>query len=372
MARSLTNQAQAIAKRDLQACYLDGGILAGKHHFTDYWARDAFFAALGSLTIGDRQIVTSLVDLFFSYQRPDGLIPYILRRGPVSLNKYLGKPTPVYPSPRPVYRLRSVGQPVLDGTTLAVLFAALTQRKKHLPAIRVALQYLKNQEKNGLLWDGPMAEWNDMMWKWGNLLYTNIIYWYLYDRLSAWIQPLDPAWGRELHRHQTEIAQALRNRLWNGRFFADWYDYKRQDFLYPFGNCLAIAWGLTTPAESAAILAEVDRTRISFGIESNFPKYPWWRVDLFNRLVGMSDYQNQSLIWWQPVTSYLKALSKLGHHTTYNNLLSQISAQVVHDGTVYECYERDGQPVQRFTYTSEHPFAWGAGMILWATHHEKN
>ena len=46
-----------IATEELRACYFKQGIVAGTHHFTDYWARDAFFASFGSLAIGDTKIV---------------------------------------------------------------------------------------------------------------------------------------------------------------------------------------------------------------------------------------------------------------------------------------------------------------------------
>ncbi|HEX9817455.1 MAG TPA: hypothetical protein VGA89_00980 [Patescibacteria group bacterium] len=31
---------------------------------------------------------------------------------------------------------------------------------------------------------------------------------------------------------------------------------------------------------------------------------------------------------------------------------------------IYECYERNGQPMKRWLYRSEKPFAWAAGIIV--------
>ena len=56
LALSLTH-ASDIATYNLHSCYSQFGILAGRHHFTDYWARDGFFASFGSLAIGDQEIV---------------------------------------------------------------------------------------------------------------------------------------------------------------------------------------------------------------------------------------------------------------------------------------------------------------------------
>ncbi len=356
---------QTIAITSLRACYTKAGIIAGPHHFTDYWARDGFFAAFGSLAIGDIEIVQSMLALFFSHQRPDGLIPYRIMRGPISLGKYLGKPK-LYQNPRATYKLRGIGQSIYDGTTLCLLFAALTKNPQYLPQIKKGLLYLASREKHGLLWDGPMGEWNDAVWKYGNLLYNNIIYWYMYDRLANWIKVIDPSFAASLSAKANLVAVSLRSRLWNGKYFADWHDYKRQDYFYPFGNCLAVAWGLTTKEETASILQKCSSVQFDFTLETNSPKYHWWRTDLAQRLIGMSDYQNQGILWWQPITSYLAALKKAGRKSEFNLLSKTISDKIIRDQIIHECYERDGTPVKRWLYTSEHPFAWASGMILWA------
>jgi glycogen debranching enzyme len=357
-------QAQKIAVECLRACYADQGIIAGPHHFTDYWARDGFFAALGAIAIDDTEIVDRQIELFFSYQKENGLIPYRIMRGPISLQKYLGKPT-FYTVPKPTYRLRDIGQYVLDGTTLSVLFAALRKKEKLIPQIKKGLHFLTTKEKYGLLWDGPMGEWNDVVWKWGNLLYSNIIYWYMYDRLGDWIATIDREWSNTLKTKANSIAEALRTRLWNGAYFADWHDYRRQDYFYPFGNCLAIAWGLATKSEAESILKECEKVKVSFTLETNTFKYPWWRIDLLQRMAGMADYQNHSLLWWQPITGYLAALRKTNAKQVAD-VTESIVEKIIHDQVINECYERNGSPVKRYLYQSEHPFAWASGMILWA------
>ena len=211
-----------------------------------------------------------------------------------------------------------------------------------------------------------MCEWNDAIWKYGNLLYSNIIYWYMYDRLADWTKDSDSTFSTSLSTKATQIASSLRSRLWNGEYFADWHDYKRQDYFYPFGNCLAVAWGLTTSEESKSILRKCLDVKINFSLETNTPKYPWWRVDLLQRLVGMSDYQNHGILWWQPVTAYLAALKKVGDTTDAKIISDSLYKKIIHDNLISECYERGGSPVKRPIYTSEHPFAWASGLILWS------
>jgi glycogen debranching enzyme len=360
-----------IASAELRSCYTKEGIIAGKHHFTDYWARDGYFASLGSLAIGDKSVVINMVNLFYKFQRKDGLIPYRIMRGPVTLGKYLGHPK-YFDKPKPTYHLRGIGKEVLDGTTLTLLLTGILgsrawkDAKICLPKVKIALEYLASREKHNLLWDGVMAEWNDTALKFGNLLYSNVIYWYMMDHLSIWIKDFDRVWGAQLDLKKDLIAKAIKERLWNGKYFADWYDYKRQDYFYPFGNCLAIAWGLTNKEESESIIKECKKVKVDFTLETNSPKYPWWRIDVFQHLVGMGDYQNISLLWWQPVTSYLSALKKLGKQTEANRITTIITQKIVKDGLIYECYDRSGLPLNRKFFRSECPFAWSSGMLLWA------
>lgn len=351
--------AHGIATDELQACYLDGGIVAGTHHFTDYWARDGFFASMGAMAIEDTTVVRNMVETFFKFQRSDGMIPYRVMNGPADLNKYLGHPTK-YKEPRPTYKLRGYGAEVLDGTTLAVMTLAElwekgeAQVEKYISKVEKALEYLKTKEKNGLLWDGEMCEWNDAAKKWGNILYSNIIYWNMFRELG-------------LTDKQEEVAGNLRKRLWTGKFFADWHDHSRQDYFHPFGNLLAVAWGMTTDEETKSIMNESAVAKVGFTLESNMPKYPSKRIDLFNRLIGIGDYQNQGMLWWQPACAYVAALVKTGNLEEARKQMKLMSEKIVQDQKVSECYERDGRPVKRLLFQAEQPFAWAAGLYLWAS-----
>jgi len=350
-------KAICIAKRELRDCYQEHGPVAGTHHFSDYWGRDGFFALQGSIAIGDTDIAKNMVDLFFANQRKDGLIPYRILNGPVTLGKYFGH-SKKFKEPIPCYKLRETGSLVLDGTTLCLMtLAQLCNAGKVDPhqydsKVEHALNFLKTREKHGLLWDGAMCEWNDSVNKWGNLLYSNVIYWNMYHELG----------DTEM---QDEIGHKLRQRLWNGKFFADWYDHSRQDYFYPFGNLLAVAWGLATPKETESILAEAEKAKVDFTLESNTPKYPQGRVWWFNRLTGMGDYQNQGTLWWQPVCAYVAALVKAGRVAEAREQFTLMTRKIEEDEKIWECYERDGKPVKRILYRAEQPFAWAAGQILW-------
>jgi len=367
---SKLQETMVIATRELRACYKKEGIVAGNHHFTDYWGRDGYFALLGSISLKDYKIANKMLALFYKNQRSDGLIPYRVMRGPVTLGKYLGHPS-FYTKPRPTYKLRGTGCEVLDGTTLTLLFSGLLGIEKELDGkyilkIKKALSYLEERERSGLLWDGVMAEWNDFALKWGNLLYSNIIYWYALERLSEWTKTFDLNFSTKLTTKKNLVALSLRKKLWNGKFFADWYDNKRQDFLYPFGNCMAIVWGFTSPSETESILNECKKLKISFTLETNSPKYPWYRIDPLQRIAGVPDYQNKGLLWWQPGAAYLVALRKIGKTKEAEEVENKFIEKILSDKTIYECYERTGKPLKRFIYSAENPFAWASGMLVWS------
>lgn len=364
-------QAVTIATKNLRACYQKDGIIAGPHHFTDYWARDGYFAAFGSLMLEDQTVITRMVDLFFKHQNNLGQIPYRIMRGPVTLRKYFGKPSQ-YAEPKPTYKLRNIGKDVFDGTTLSIMFAAKLSMNHLLPQVLKGLTYLESKEVGGLLNDGPMGEWNDVVWKWGRLLYSNVIYYKSLASVASWPIVKNTSHYKVIVEKKNQVRKHIVDLLWNGRFFSDWHDHQRQDYLYPFGNCLAIIWGLTTPTQTKSILAECKHLKINFSLETNYPKYPWWRVDLGTRLAGMADYQNKGLIWWQPITAYALALKTSGHLAEYQEIEKQIIAKLIEDQSVFECYERNGKPVKRPLYQAENPFAWASGMILWALKSKSN
>jgi len=368
---NLLEQAYEIAKKELRDCYDKFGIVAGRHHFSDYWGRDGFFGALGSLELGDLGIVRKQIDLFYKNQRADGLIPYRLMNGPVNLGKYLGKKQKKYDFPRPNYRLRNIFQEIFDGTTLAIIFFSELglmgeeARPDRISETKKALRYLDKKERNGLLWDGIMAEWNDTAYKFGNLLYSNVLYLKALSSLNLMLDKIKAS-DPEIKNKERQISQNLRRVLWNGKYFADWRDYKRQDYFYPFGNLLAVCWGLTTPAESQTILEECRKVKAGFTLETNSPRYPFFRIDLLQHLIGMGDYQNKSSLWWQPACAYAVALTNSGNKKQAREQLQLMAKRIVANQGVYECYDRSGIPLKRLFYKSEHPFAWSAGMFVWA------
>jgi len=192
----------------------------------------------------------------------------------------------------------------------------------------------------------------------------------MYNRLAAWNKKIKHKNFDIYKNKEKQIAKSLRERLWNGKYFADWNDYKKQNYFYPFGNCLAVAWGLTTENESKKILEECQKVKFNFTLETNSPKYPPWRIDPLQQLICMGNYQNKSTLWWQPVAAYLAALKKTAKIDEFNYAANKIGNKIISDGKVYECYNRKGKPLNKLVYKAERPFAWASGMLLWALRNE--
>ena len=77
------------------------------------------------------------------------------------------------------------------------------------------------------------------------------------------------------------------------------------------------------------------------------------------------NYQNKDILWWQPTTAYVAALISLNKKEEAIKQLKIMSNQIIKYNGVYECYSREGKPLKKLSYKSEHPFAWSSGMYLW-------
>jgi hypothetical protein len=74
------------------------------------------------------------------------------------------------------------------------------------------------------------------------------------------------------------------------------------------------------------------------------------------------------MIW--PWLGTLNAVNKAGLGDRQGELvdLSRIGAWYIHSNAVNEVYDRYGIPFSRRFYTAEVPFAWNAGVYIYAVH----
>lgn len=371
-------QAYQIARWSLKHCVTNDGLAAGVHHFVDLWARDSLFATFGANVSGLSKESKVTLSIFFSHQRPDGLIPFLIRRDRLSIGKYFNRHS-YYPRPKAQFRSSQSFGLVPDGGLMAVIAAQQyidSSRDDafldiNYPLLTSAMHWYPRRFKTVLISEWFQCEWSDSVLKSGFTLYTNVLYWKALTDMAALAKrtqnSVDSKHFSALANH---IATAIRQTFWNGSFFTDWVDrFGRHAYFAAHGNMLAVVFGLTTSVEMNQILAFAKRHCWNgFTLETNYPSYPWWRIPLTAYVTGLTDYHNRGCLWLQPGILYSVALFHAGHATEGRAILSRIAGKINEYSDVYEVYEKSGRPVHRMLYQSEHAFAWSAGLFLWASH----
>jgi glycogen debranching enzyme len=365
--------ARMLAQSELKACMTESGFTAGNHHFVDLWARDSLFATLGANASRMTDASRKTIETFLSYQRADGLIPYLILRSRHTIGKYFNRHS-YYEKPVAHFRSHMSFGTVPDGGLMTVIAAADYARvtrdyrflTKHYNKLARALSWYETRFRGGLIREWFQCEWADALLKSGSTLYTNVLY---YKALAdmTWIA------GKRKNRsdqqrflHQSEtLRKRINDELWTSSYFADWKDWKRQDYFAVHPNMLAILFNVTTSAQAKRILLyAATHTGNGWTMNNSHPKYPWWRVPLLHHVIGMGDYHN-GLIWLQPGMLYAGALYKEGYRAKAKMTLDKIARKIIESGGAHEVYETNGTPVNRLVYRSEHPFAWSAGLFIW-------
>ena len=374
--KAIVEKAFAIAKRDLRKCYEKQGIFAGRKHFDDYWARDGFFAAMGSLCLKDYEIVKKQLSIFSKFQTPNGELPvrigtyFIL---PKFLGIKLGKK-----DLKPRYRQDKLFSHVVDSNSLFVILAHefLIQTKDSkfikqlLPKLKKAMQWLQTQKNNGLIHEGKYGNWADSLKKTGNVLYSNVCYYRANVCLSIMLSKLGQPW-KEFSNEAKQVKDILNSKFWfepsnNQGFYIDWYSKTPNKYFSSDGNILAGLWGLSSRNQNDKIQNYMDAHGLNHGktIKTNHPKYKQHHVPGVLNLFNMHDYHNGLLWLWLGAFDILFK-HKNGFKEKAKEELVKLSKIICEHKEVYEVYEPNGQPVQRLFYRSEHPFAWSSGLFVY-------
>lgn len=371
-------EAYHYSRQALHRSYSQEGILAGTHHFTDLWARDSLFATFGALAVGDRNITKTTIESFLHHQKPNGQVPYVIRRSPISLNKYLsGKPT-YFKTPKPGFRSHLTAGIVPDGGIMTIIASSHYIRKTndktflvtYYQRLKRAIFWYIHTYPDDLISEWFACEWADANLKIGKILCTNVLYWKALNDMYYLAQKLNEETDASyFSNRKDDIRQRIQLQFWNGEYYIDWIDYKKHQYFASHPNMLAILFGLTSTNQSRSILAFAGRhCWREFTLKENHPRYPWYRIPLFHHLIGMGDYHNDGCLWLQPGILYALNLFNNGYKQEAKRVFFALSAQIVRHKDVFEVYEKSGKPVQRHFYQSERSFTWSAGLYLFAYH----
>jgi len=351
-------KAYEIAAESLRQCYSDFGILAGKRHFDDYWARDCFFGCLGALKLKDYYIVKKSFELFLKYQKDDGQLP--MRIGQYDVNfKFIGIRIRAEILPR--YGDDKNNSKTTDPNSLFIIslheYLKKTQDypffEENYKKIKAAIDWNFSQDSDNdlLIEEKPYANWMDSIKKQGKVLYTNICHWKAVESFSKMAHKED---AEKYSIMSGKIKDRINELFWNGNYFVDWvkenvkYDYFSSD-----GNLLAVYFGFVTRMQKKKILAGLNKFKEnSILIETSYPFYSKKFVSLRLKLVGMGDYHN-GLYWL-----WLSCLAScIENKKTRADILNKIASILVKEGVVVEVYDRKLRPLKRLLYQGEKPFA---------------
>ena len=368
-------RAYAIACRDLRACYNPDGIVAGRLHFNAYWARDGFWALFGALALGDDGQALAQLTTFMRHQFATGKLPVRVEFVGHHLNGYNTLRT----RPKVVGRAGGIFNDPIDPTAFFIIAAREYVRRSgdaafargFAPAMQRAIGWLRGHDSDGdgLIESFYLADWMDSILKGNKLFNLNVIY---YEGLQAGAD-LALANGDEAAAGQLNAAAAhVRDRLqtfWTGRYFADWIRGARRGGFSADGNVLATFFQVASEPQAQQILAYIRTRRLDAvtPLATCDPVYPPWRVFPLYYLAGIPDY-HRTMIW--PWLGTLSALCKyrLGDCPGALADLARVGEWYVRSNAVNEVYDRGGQPIARRFYHAEVPFAWGAGVYVYAVH----
>ena len=376
-AREIIHRAYHIAVRDLRACYNPDGIVAGRLHFNAYWARDGFCASFGALTLGDADQVKALLQIFMQFQMGSGELPVRI--------EFLGHTFGHYHTqrlhPKALFRAGTLFAGPLDPAALFIIAAREYFLRTHdmefcarfEPAMDRAIAWLMSQDRDG---DGLienrhfLADWMDSILKKDKDFYLNLLF---FEGLRAgravkeWLGHADDA--RRYEELAARTGRALQRVFWNGQYFTDWVRGSRHGGFASDGNVLAILFGMASAGQAESILRFITAQGLDreTPLRTCDPVYPIWQVFPFYFLAGIPDY-HRTLIW--PWLGTINAINKfrLGQQDGALADLARIGEWYVARNAVAEVYEQDGRPLSRRFYQAEVPFAWNAGVYVYAVH----
>ncbi len=369
-------KAKEIAKRDLKACYGKKGIFAGTNHFKDYWARDSFFASLGSLAINDKNIVKKNLELFLENVKA-GQIP--LRVGKTSFGvvlSYLGFKSKDSKR-KPIYHIdKSKAFPKDQNSLFIITLYEYLKKTKDKKLLKDNIHKIENivawnlghTDKDLLIEEEKFCNWTDSVKKQGKVLYTNVCHCYSLFCISELFRLLkDKNKQKKYLSLYEKVKEKINEIFWNGEHYIDWiHKEKIYSYFSSDGNFLGVLWDIADKenkkhVEEAAHLFDIH----DVPSQCVHPVYPKRLISEQIRLVGLGDYHNGlSWLWLGSINALAKYRVEMKKEA--KEMLEKIADIIVKHNGVYEVYDKKGLPVKRIIYKAEQPFAWSSGLFLYA------
>jgi glycogen debranching enzyme len=367
----IIQRAFEIAKKDLRFCYSEDGIIAGLQRFDDYWARDSFFASLGSIELEDFLVVRKNFALFLKYQKADGQIARRLDKFYVLL-KYLGLKIRRKKFKIKYYTAIS-RKPSTDQNSLFIIalknYLIKSNDKdfvrNNFEKIKKAMDWNFSLDKDGdgLLEESFLANWEDTIFKAGKVIYTNALHYYALVSFIEILVALNM--NADFYKQALEkVSGQIEKFFWNGHYYIGWIGSTIHKVFIADGNLLAIISGLADQNKSFSILEIISRYNKREDLIKNINfKYAIWRHSPI-RILGMATGYHEKYEWLWLNCLLTQAQYKTGQIEKASYNLQKMAEIIVKFGHVYEIYKHN-IPIKSRFFVTEVPFAWSAGLFIY-------
>lgn len=367
-------QLKQIATKSLRDCYLDGKVVASPTHFSDFWARDTFWALPGMLEIGDLQEAKNCFEYFLSYQREDGKIP---RKISLDLNaiKYLTGKKLKRKKPHPTYF--GLVPPFYAKDSELLLINAFAQYikktqdvdflKENFSKLEKAIEWHIKTEKGGLISEYFLGNWMDTVFKFGPVLYTNVLYFQALKQMSFLTRLLE---SKEKEIKYLELAvktqDIIQDRFWNGEFFVDETRKDNNEQIFDLaGNVLAVIFNVGEEDQKDLVMKKLKNYFCKYGtfVPAVPTGHPWYKINPVVRVMGIADYH--TLTSWSWIDAFLiKAFYENGEIELAEKMLREIESVIIKNREMGETYFVGGEVYKKRFWESASPFAWSSGVLL--------
>lgn len=357
-------------------------LLAGARQYRTLWARDMAMSVQGAMAAGEFQAVKNSLEIFFKFQRFDGLLPRLIDNQNILtrvLMGVMGHP-PMFREPLRAW-FTTENRVIAIDSNLAIVWASsryilrsedLVFAKAHFVAAEKAILFIETHfSVEGIVGkQPPFADWADSVQRTGRVAFTNELYILALRGLSQWAEKVgEPVRASFYQDKAAEVTERFLTFFWDPKERII-VNFERDHRWTADANFFAVAHGILPREKSIELM---DRLRMSplwipFPGRPTWPDYEPHMKSWLVKRVNLAGYHDQYLWFWLTCLAAC-AETAIGNADGYAQIMRSVSGRIVADRTVHEVYEYDERnqqivPVKRWLYRAESPFTWSAAMFL--------
>lgn len=356
-------------------------LLAGAYQYRTLWARDFCMSVQGALAVGEVQAVHDSLELFFSFQRSDGLLPRQIDNRNIFTRVafgVLGAPPSFKPPLKPWFTTEN--QVIsIDGNLLLPIAANLYINKtgdlpfaqRWFATAQLALSFLEEFYLDaGLIGNQPpYSDWADSIRRTGRVAFTNALYILALQSMANWAKMLQlPQVEADYRKRSIALKTHFFQHFWNSEK-GILLNFDGNEHLSADANLCAVIYRLVPNEARFQIMNHLRNSPLWDPIPGRptWPDYPSSLKSKLVKLVGVGGYHD-SLYWLWINAMAARAEYSVGNMEGYRQIMLHLSERIAEDNTVHEVYELSPKhvlvPFKRLFYRAEPHFTWSSAMFL--------